>query len=62
MCNHLIVPNALVLLKTFLVYLPSPPQGTFSLIIEALHTDSPDDLATGKNKPKTSKAANYFSS
>lgn len=24
------------------------PQGTFSLIIEALHTDSPDDLTTGK--------------
>lgn len=23
------------------------PQGTFSLIIEALHTDSPDDLTTG---------------
>uniref|UniRef100_A0A452TT17 Delta-like protein n=1 Tax=Ursus maritimus TaxID=29073 RepID=A0A452TT17_URSMA len=35
----------------------SPPffQGTFSLIIEALHTDSPDDLTTGKNKPQTSK-------
>ncbi|KAB0402967.1 hypothetical protein E2I00_012555 [Balaenoptera physalus] len=30
-------------------------QGTFSLIIEALHTDSPDDLATGKNKPKNSQ-------
>lgn len=28
--------------------LPAFPQGTFSLIIEALHTDSPDDLATGK--------------
>lgn len=25
--------------------------GTFSLIIEALHTDSPDDLATGKHNP-----------
>lgn len=24
-------------------------QGTFSLIIEALHTDSNDDLSTGKN-------------
>ncbi|KAM8938212.1 LOW QUALITY PROTEIN: delta-like protein 1 [Lycaon pictus] len=29
--------------------------GTFSLIIEALHTDSPDDLTTGKNKPQTPK-------
>ncbi|XP_047715704.1 delta-like protein 1 isoform X1 [Prionailurus viverrinus] len=29
--------------------------GTFSLIIEALHTDSPDDLTTGKNKSKNSK-------
>nr|XP_033692500.1 delta-like protein 1 isoform X1 [Tursiops truncatus] len=29
--------------------------GTFSLIIEALHSDSPDDLATGKNKPKRSQ-------
>lgn len=25
-------------------------QGTFSLIIEALHTDSNDDLSTGKKK------------
>jgi len=32
-------------------------QGTFSLIIEALHTDSPDDLATGKNNPP--KLLNY---
>lgn len=31
------------------VLMPPPLlQGTFSLIIEALHTDSPDDLATGK--------------
>lgn len=34
-------------------FLPPPcPQGTFSLIIEALHTDSPDDLATGKQAQK----------
>lgn len=30
---------------------PRFSQGTFSLIIEALHTDSPDDLATGKHNP-----------
>lgn len=27
------------------------PQGTFSLIIEALHTDSLDDLTTGGWQP-----------
>lgn len=28
------------------------PQGTFSLIIEALHTDSLDDLTTGGWQPE----------
>lgn len=28
------------------------PQGTFSLIIEALHTDSLDDLTTGGWQPQ----------
>lgn len=30
------------------------PQGTFSLIIEALHTDSLDDLTTGGWQPHSS--------
>lgn len=37
------------------------PQGTFSLIIEALHTDSLDDLTTGgwlHCNPKTGQKAN----
>lgn len=32
--------------------LPLSPQGTFSLIIEALHTDSLDDLTTGGWQPE----------
>lgn len=48
-------PPACSLCFGFLSSIPSLPvsppfsQGTFSLIIEALHTDSPDDLATGKD-------------
>lgn len=35
-----------------LLTLSVSPQGTFSLIIEALHTDSLDDLTTGGWQPE----------